>query len=310
MIVHEDDADLLCSHAGSLLRAGWRAKGAAPGLAPWSDAGNPATPRAGVARPARHAGHTHPQEGRAGMDEDQTQRVDVPGEAAPPATDAPAPPPAPTEPSPSDLLPPPPPPPAAASAWQPAAVAPPGLDVGGLVGRTFDTFGREWSLYLTLALPAGLGAFASTALQPSIQAVVRDPGSPTGLEQIPGLLAQLLFAFVGVVASLAMIVATDGYWRGTPVGLGESVGRALTQLPRAIGLFLVALGIGLVAGLAIAALALVAFAAGPAGVVLVGLAILVCSPSWSTSAPGSRCCSPSWCWSRRACSGSSGARGR
>jgi len=213
------------------------------------------------------------------MDEDQTQRVELPGEVAPPATDAPAPPPGPpAAPSEPPSFEPPPPPPAAVPAWPPAAVAPPGLDVGGLVGRTFDTFGREWSLYLALALPAGLGAFASTALSPSIQAVVRDPGSPTGLEQIPGLLAQLLLAFIGVVASLAMIVVTDGYWRGTTVGLGEAVGRAAGMLPRAIGLFLVALALGLVVGLVVAVVAIVSFAAGPAGILLASLAFLVAFP--------------------------------
>ena len=29
------------------------------------------------------------------------------------------------------------------------------VDVGSLLGRTFDTFGREWSLYLALALAGG-----------------------------------------------------------------------------------------------------------------------------------------------------------
>ena len=50
------------------------------------------------------------------------------------------------------------------------------------------------------------------------------------------------------------------------------------MLPRAIGLFLVALALGLVVGLFVAVLAIVAFAAGPAGILLAALAFLVAFP--------------------------------
>src|SRR3954447_22115075 len=51
-------------------------------------------------------------------------------------------------------------PPPAPSGWilPEAAPAPAvSLDVGLVVGRTFDTLGREWSLFLALAVPAGIG---------------------------------------------------------------------------------------------------------------------------------------------------------
>ena len=192
------------------------------------------------------------------MDDDETRRVELPDEPAQP--------------------PPPPPPPAVVPPWPPAAVAPPGIDVGELVGRTFDTFGREWSLYLALAIPAGISGFASAALSPPIQAMVRQPGAGSGAEQIPGLVAQLLIAFVSIVASLAMIVATDGYWRGTAVGLSDAVGRAAGALPRAIGLFLVALAIGFAVGIAFVIVALVLAVFGRGALVLLALAVLVLVP--------------------------------
>lgn len=207
------------------------------------------------------------------MDEDQTRPVELPGEPAPPA---PAPPPPPSGADGPSM--PPPPPPVIASAWPPPTVAPSGLDVGELVGRTFDTFGREWSLFLALAIPAGLSGFASGALTPPIQEIARRPGAASGFEQVPALVAQLLIAFIGIVASLAMIVVTDGYWRGTAVGLSDAVGRAAGSLPRAIGLFLLAMALGIGLGLAFVILAVVVFLLGSVGVILVALGFLALLP--------------------------------
>jgi hypothetical protein len=222
----------------------------------------------------------------AAMDDDQTQPVELPGDPAAPPAPAPDPgrPPAPpASGSNGPTLPPPPPPlapPGAVPSWAPGAVAPGGasIDIGETVGRTFDTFGREWSLYLALAIPAGLSGFASGALTPALQDIVRQPGAGTGFEQLPGLAAQLLIAFIGIVASLAMVVVTDGYWRGTAVGLSDAVGRAAGSLPRAIGLFLLAMALGVGLGLAFVILALVVLLLGPLGLVLFGLGFLVLLP--------------------------------
>ncbi|HEY3333880.1 MAG TPA: hypothetical protein VGK16_01490 [Candidatus Limnocylindrales bacterium] len=213
------------------------------------------------------------------MDEDETRRVELPDDARPAPVDAPGPPPPPVAAG-GPVLPPPPPslPYAVARPAAPAAAAPPRIDVGELVGRTFDTFGREWSLYLALAIPAGLSGFASAALSPSIQAMVRDPRSQSGLDQVPALIAQLLIAFLGMVASLAMIAATDGYWRGTALGLADAVGRAAGALPRAIGLFLVAILLVLGVGLVVVAAALVVLVTGPLGIALLALAMLALFP--------------------------------
>src|SRR5690349_24313596 len=68
-------------------------------------------------------------------------------------------------------------PPPASSGWilpQAASTPAVGLDIGLVVGRTFDTLGREWSLFLALAVPAGIGGFISGALSPSLPAMLRD----------------------------------------------------------------------------------------------------------------------------------------
>ena len=104
------------------------------------------------------------------------------------------------------------------------------------MGRTFDTLGREWSLFLALALPAGIGGFVSGVLSPSVLTVLRAGGSTTD-GQVASLILQSFVAILTGVTTLATIVAADGLWRGSPVGLGEAVGRAVAVAPRAIALF-------------------------------------------------------------------------
>ncbi len=206
------------------------------------------------------------------MDDDETRRVELPGEATPPTP--------PDAPPPIDgpALPPPPPAPAIVPPWPPAASRPAAIDVGAILGRTFDTLGREWSLYLALAVPAGLGGFASAALTPPLQEIASRPGIASFADQVPGYAGQLLIAFIGIVASLAMIVATDGYWRGTSVGLSDAVGRAAGSLPRAVGLFLLAMALGLGIGLAFVLVALLVLVLGPLGAILLVVAAFVLFP--------------------------------
>ena len=208
------------------------------------------------------------------MDEDQTERVDLPGPADPAATPAgnaagdpwAAPPGPPPPPAAGQGQPSPPPPPVA---WlvpgQGAAAPSRRLDVGGTIGRTFDTLGREWSLFLALAIPAGLAGFAGAVSTTSMQAILRDPGIRSGLEQAPLLVAQLLIALLSLVTTIATIVAADRLWRGSEVGLGEAVGAAAGVLPRAIGLLLVGIVVGIVFGVAIVACLMLIGFLGPGG---------------------------------------------
>jgi hypothetical protein len=112
----------------------------------------------------------------------------------------------------------------------------PRLNLSLVVGRTFDTLGREWSLFLALALPAGIGGFISGVLSPSVLTVLREGGSTTD-GQVASLILQSFVAILTGVTTLATIVAADTLWRGSPVGLGEAIGRAVAVAPRAIALF-------------------------------------------------------------------------
>ena len=124
------------------------------------------------------------------MQEDQTT-PDGPsatgGDAQQPATtpdDAPVPPP---------LAPPPPPDPASGGLLPPPAypaspqapaypgwvlpanlVAGPRIDVASVLGRTFDTFGREWSLFLVLAVPAAVASLLQMLITPTVESQVQN----------------------------------------------------------------------------------------------------------------------------------------
>ena len=129
--------------------------------------------------------------------------------------------------------------PSPAPGWlrpDPVADAGPRLNLGLVVGRTFDTLGREWSLFLALALPAGIGGFVSGVLSPSLLTVLREGGATTE-GQVASLVLQSFVAILTGITTLATIVAADGLWRGSPVGLGEAIGRAVAVAPRAIALF-------------------------------------------------------------------------
>jgi hypothetical protein len=152
--------------------------------------------------------------------------------------------------------------------WPPAHAPVATLDVGRVVGRTFDTLGREWSLFLVLAVPAGLGGIASAAFTQSFQALLRDPDAAAAVDQAPLFLAQLIIALLSGVTTLATIVATDHLWRGTSIGLADALGAGVQLVPRALGLLLlgllIAIGLSFVAVISL----LVIAALGPIGVFL------------------------------------------
>jgi uncharacterized membrane protein YbaN (DUF454 family) len=143
-----------------------------------------------------------------------------------------------------------------------------------VVGRTFDTLGREWSLFLALAVPAALGGIASAAATQSFQALLRDPGAAAAVDQAPLFLAQLIIALLSGVTTLATIVATDHLWRGTSIGLAEALGAGVRLVPRALGLLLLGLLIALGVSFALVLVLLLATALGPVGVFLGVVAFL------------------------------------
>jgi hypothetical protein len=165
-------------------------------------------------------------------------------------------------------------PPAPPGWLRPAASAAPRLDVGLVVGRTFDTLGREWSLFLALAIPAGIGGFVSGVLSPSLIAVLRD-GQPTVGGQLASVALQAFVAVLGGVTTLATIIAADGLWRGSGVGVGDAIGRAISIVPRAIALFVVVLVATVGVAVALSVTGILLQTLGPGIATLGALAVLV-----------------------------------
>jgi hypothetical protein len=182
---------------------------------------------------------------------------------------------------------PPPPPPAPGSGWlQPAS--PPGgprLDVGSIVGRTFDTYGREWSLFLILALPVALLSLAQAFAVPESAgggytewslATAADVERVVG-DLVPLIVLLVLGSLVSVSATLAMIVATDQLWHTGSTSLPGAVAGALRAVPRAAALwFIVILGLGALAVVSTVGAILLVGAGGAIGAAaLLALAALV-----------------------------------
>ncbi len=160
----------------------------------------------------------------------------------------------------------------------PADLGRPTIEVGSVVGRAFDTLGREWSLFLVLAAPAGLGAFIQSLLVGSGGATTT--GGRFSLYDLgPFLGASLVSAAFGLVSSVAITVAADSLWQGRPIGEAGAFRTGIRALPRYLGVMLViglvVGGIALVIGLAIIAAAAVA---GPAAVLLGVLLAVVLVP--------------------------------
>lgn len=121
----------------------------------------------------------------------------------------------------------------------------PRIDLASIIGRAFDTYGREWSLFLVLALPTALGSALTVALAPESMFAFPPPGAnatPTwpfdASDVILFTVLSLGSGLVSSVAVLAMMFAADRLWRGEPAGVAESFGGALRALPSAIGLWL------------------------------------------------------------------------
>jgi hypothetical protein len=181
------------------------------------------------------------------MDEDR-EEPPTPGPVGPPEP-PPPPPSAPPQPS----LPPPAPPPAPPGGhlrWLPPTWPQgPRIEVSSVLGRTFDTFGREWSLFLALALPAGLGGLFQVLATPAYlydaaaRTTLADSNPETFLGDA-GLLAGALIvsSLLAALTGLASMVATDRLWRGQETGVVDAIAGMLGALPRVIGLWLLAIG--------------------------------------------------------------------
>ncbi len=165
-------------------------------------------------------------------------------------------PPSPVGPRPDGAPPPPPPPPAApAPAPLPVAPAVPGwlpppeaaghrrLELGSILGRTFDTFGREWSLFLVLAVPAALASLLQVLVIPAFDMSFARGAARTVAFTDP--LALLVVSLVGVtlsgITALACSVVTDRLWRGQPAGPSDGVIGVARCLRRAVPVWLLVL---------------------------------------------------------------------
>ena len=162
----------------------------------------------------------------------------TPDDQATPGADSPRPPP-PPEPVPLS-------PPAAPAppytGWNvPAAYTGPHLQLGSIVGRTFDTFGREWSLFLVLAVPAAVVSLLQLLITPTYEAQVQAQTSAAGPAPTDpwALFVVSVIVATGVgISALASVVAADRLWRGEPAGIRDAFGGVVRSIPRAIPIWL------------------------------------------------------------------------
>ncbi len=174
------------------------------------------------------------------MQEDQTT-PDGPDDApaAPPL--APPPPPDPTSTGP---LPPPPAYPQAPAyqGWVVPAnlIAGPRIEVGSVLGRTFDTFGREWSLFLVLAVPAAVASLLQMLITPTVESQVQNRFAATPAVADPWALfvVSVIVATAVGISALASVIAADRLWRGEAAGIGDTIQGVVHSIPRAIPLWL------------------------------------------------------------------------
>jgi hypothetical protein len=216
------------------------------------------------------------------MDDQPTEPAPQPPGPEPAAGDAPVPPPPPLLPPPLPPPPPPPPwapPPSPTVGWAaPGDARRPALDIGSIIGRSFDTFGREWSLFLALAAPAALGSMLQAILAPTTMTATAP--ELAGLDDLwPVFGSVLLGALLGLVSTVLITVAADGLWQGRPPGLGATLAGGLAALPRYAGVVIL-LGRA-IAGLAVLGAVVTALAVallGPAAVAIPVLGLLVLLP--------------------------------
>lgn len=180
--------------------------------------------------------------------------------------------------APADHPPPPPPPPSPVVGWAiPADAGRPTIDVASVIGRSFDTFGREWSLFLVLAAPSGLGALLQVLIAgPGNAAATGIAARPTVGQILTYLAASLLSAGLALVSAVAIAVAADALWQGRPIGVAGAFRGGLSALPRYLA---VVIAMGLMVGgvvLVVAVVGVIVFAAlGPIALVVAVLAGLV-----------------------------------
>jgi hypothetical protein len=108
------------------------------------------------------------------------------------------------------------------------------IDIGSIIGRTFDTLGREWSLFLVLAAPAALGALVQSLIAPTTPApsTAADPR----LDDLVTILgATVVSAAFSVLSVLAVTAAVDELWQGRAAGVGDAFARGIRALPRYLG---------------------------------------------------------------------------
>ncbi len=224
------------------------------------------------------------------MDDQPTEPIAPPGPAAGPAPAPPGPqppgpqPPGPQPPGPAGGPgagppgPPPPPPPPVPTpivGWTlPPDLARPTIQVGSVIGRSFDTFGREWSLFLVLAAPAALGALLESLITGGVSRSAA--GALPNLNSLPPAIgAALLAAALGLVSAVTIAFAADALWRGFPTGLAGAFGGGLRALPRYLGVSvaigLMVAGVTLAGGLFVAAVAVLT---GP-GAILIGVLLFL-----------------------------------
>ena len=153
-----------------------------------------------------------------------------------------------------DTAPQPPPPPAPSPAPPPVAPAPyaawnlpaaayagPRLELGSIIGRTFDTFGREWSLFLVLAIPAAIASLFQLLTTPTMEAQLQAQASASGAGPTDpwALFVVSVIVATGVgISALASVVAADRLWRGEPASIRDAFGGVVRSIPRAIPIWL------------------------------------------------------------------------
>ena len=132
--------------------------------------------------------------------------------------------------------------------------------IGATVGRTLDTYGSAFPVFVALSIPAAIFTSVTVLAGENVGAA---------------LIASLMTALVGLVTSAAMIFTADDLWRGERPSLAGALDRAAD---RVVPLFLATLVIiaalgGIAALAAIVAIAVIAAepGAGSGGVLIVAV---------------------------------------
>ena len=119
-------------------------------------------------------------------------------------------------------------------------VAGPRIDVASVLGRTFDTFGREWSLFLVLAVPAAVASLLQMLITPTVESQVQNrfAAAPDTTDPWALFVVSVIVATAVGISALASVVAADRLWRGEPAGIGDTIRGVIRSIPRAIPLWL------------------------------------------------------------------------